>query len=109
MPYAASPRGELRKLGRRIVEIGFEGQVLGEIRLDLADAALGPPLDPRFGQIVLDLVQNAALVHAAMIEPRPEVYMSRTAHLFDPELPVRSLRRGLVSARQPAGGTGRQR
>lgn len=61
--------------------------MLLEVALHRLDAAAGPVLDPRVGEIVLDQVQRAAYVHGAMIGTGPDGRMSRSAHLCHSESP----------------------
>jgi hypothetical protein len=62
--------------------------MLREVRLDLADPTLGPRLDPRELEIVLDAVQGVAVVHGAMIVTAPDGRMSRTAYLAAAAFPT---------------------
>ena len=45
--------------------------MLGEVALDRLDAVARHVVDPGLGEIVLDQVQSAAVVHAPMID-RPD-------------------------------------
>ena len=63
--------------------------MLRQIDLDRVDTAPGPLGDPALGQIVLDVVEAAALVHGVMIDRRPDVRMSRSAHFRRDLSPVR--------------------
>ena len=55
--------------------------MLGEVRLERRDAVGRELLDPRLREVVLDPVQHAWIVHAGIIDPRPDGHMSRSAHL----------------------------
>lgn len=54
--------------------------MLRQVRLERLHAVGGEVLDPRFAEVVLDAVQWAAFVHAVIIDPPPDVHMSRSAH-----------------------------
>lgn len=55
--------------------------MLRQIGLDRVDTAPGPLGDPALSKIVLDAVQNAALVHVPIIGGWADGCMSRSAHL----------------------------
>jgi hypothetical protein len=63
------------------VEEREEGEVLREVVLDRLHAALRPGLDPVLREVVLDPMEDAAIVHVLMIGVGPDGHMSRSAHL----------------------------
>src|SRR5262245_767970 len=69
MPPQAE-RTEVLLLGGSGLEEEQERRVLAQQILDLRDARARPVLDPRLGQVVLDVVESA-LVHVLMIGQEP--------------------------------------
>ena len=63
--------------------------MLREVRLERLDTVGRELLDPRLREIVLDPVQGAWIVHAGIIDPVPDVHMSRSAHFPGQECPGR--------------------
>ncbi len=61
--------------------------MLGEVRLERLHAAGREVLDPTLREVVLDPVQHAWIVHAGIIDPLPDVHMSRSAHFGPVKVP----------------------
>src|SRR5512146_1479210 len=53
------------------VEVGEEGCVLREVRLELTEPGLEPALEPALAELVLDAVK-AAVAHGFMIGTQPD-------------------------------------
>src|SRR5215210_2412447 len=66
-----SPRVRIRLALVGRIEVGEEGRVLVEVRLDRRDAVLEPARQPALAEFVLDPVQ-AALAHGQMIGTAPD-------------------------------------
>jgi 3-oxoadipate enol-lactonase len=61
--------------------------VLGEVGLERRYSVGRELLDPRLREVVLDPVQHAWIVHAGIIDPAPDIHMSRSAHLGQARVP----------------------
>jgi hypothetical protein len=77
-----SPREPAEKLGLALVQIGEERQVLREVVLDGLHALVCQRLDPTLGEVLFDVMEDAAVFHAAIVGKRSDVCMSRTAYFF---------------------------
>jgi hypothetical protein len=61
--------------------LGMYGLLFRNLGLVRLDPAAGPFGNPAVGEIVLDAMQLAVLIHVPIIGRRPDGRMSRSAHL----------------------------